>query len=227
MVRATPQIHAAITKAIGEEDKKDALRFQELAQLAEREVNKGFPLLYGQATISLWSSLEYLVKDFLVCWLINEPTALQAEGIRKIKIPLTLYDTMTKEERYYFIIETLERETQAVFKQGVSRFESLLDVFSLGGAVENELQKTLFELSNVRNVLVHRRGIADRRLIEACPWLGLRTGDPMIIAASSFHRYASSIGEYCLVVFIRVCAHFKVKMWQDESGNWIKRDIES
>jgi hypothetical protein len=226
MVRAAPALFAAAAKATGKEDEERSAQLKELGDLAEREVSKGFPLIYGQGTISLWSVIEHFVKDFLIAWMMNEPSALQAEGVKKIKIPLSLYDTLSREERYYFVLETLERETQAAFKQGVSRFESLLNIFNLGGTVEDELRATLFEMSNVRNVLVHRRGTADRRLVDACPWLGLKVGEMVVVTPKAFGTYAKSLTKYSSTLLVRVSEHFKVELWQDESGEWHRRDIE-
>lgn len=52
---------------------------------------------------------------------------------------------------------------------GVARFETLLALVELSGAIDEEHRKGLFELQQVRNVIVHRAGIVDRRLREQCP----------------------------------------------------------
>jgi hypothetical protein len=52
------------------------------------EVDSDFPLLHGQSTIAMWSSLEAWVRSFVANWLANEPEAWQAEAVQKLKIRL-------------------------------------------------------------------------------------------------------------------------------------------
>lgn len=220
MIRAAPRISTAVAKATGEDEGERGDYFEKLAEAAQREVDKGFPLLLAQATISLWSSLEFLIKDFLLTWLANDPTAIEAQAVQKTKIPLSQYEKMSSQERYHYIVDTLERDVQAPLKQGVSRFEELLKVFDLNGPVSDNVRRTLFELSNVRNVLVHRRGVADRRLTEACPWLNLSIGDSVVVTYSMFKDYSRTVVDYALAVFKRVSARFGVELYQDENGEW-------
>jgi hypothetical protein len=225
VITSMPTVIAAIRKATNTYNEERAGKMEALAELAIREVNKGFPLLFAQGTILLWSSLEFLVKDFLICWLLNEPSAMQIDAVQKLKIPLAQYNTMTVEERHYFIIDSLERETQAILKRGISRFETSLAIFGLSGDIDKEIQKNLFELSNMRNVLVHRRGKADRKFVEACPWLNLTLGEPVTVAAPAFQRYSDSVTEYMLTVFKRVATRFGVDLYLDNAGEWQSRNI--
>ena len=78
-LRAVPELDALLAEMLGKDNLSDLTYVKSLAELAQHESEKGFPLLYAQATVSLWSYLEFLVKDFLLNWLLNEPTAMQAE----------------------------------------------------------------------------------------------------------------------------------------------------
>lgn len=147
------------------------------AELAAREVDNGFPLLHAQAAVTIWGSLEYLVSDFVASWLANQPSAVQVEQVSKLKIRFGDFISLNEEERYYYLTDLLDRETQGNLRRGVDRFENLLEVFDLGGTVPEDTRKALWELFHVRNCLVHRRGLADRRLIQACPWLNLSAGE--------------------------------------------------
>jgi hypothetical protein len=178
------------------------------AELAQRELDTGFPVLYSQWAVALWNGLECLIRDFVVSWLANQASATQVEAVRKIRIRLADYERMTPEERHYYVIDMLEQEHRMPGGQGVNRFEDLLAVFGLSGPVEDEAQKYLFELCHVRHVLVHRRGLADGRLIRACPWLGLKPGDPVIITPAMAHRYSEAIDVYVATVMRRVLSYF-------------------
>ncbi len=185
------------------------------AEIAQKEADRGFPILNQQVSVGLWASLECLVREFVAGWLANEPGASQVDSVRKIKIRLADYDAMPEEERRFYIIDELEREIGAPLRQGVNRFESLLGLFGLSGEVDEGVRRQLFELSQLRNVIVHRRGVADMKLTESCPWLGLEIGQEVIINSESFHRYFDAACKYESVLLDRVKRIFGVHL--DES----------
>ena len=180
-----------------------------LAKLADEEMRGGFQLLYAQATVSLWASLEYLFHDFLVTWLEKVPTARSLERVRGIKINLADYESMTSDERYSYLVDSLERDLKSPLRQGLARFESLLEVFGLGGATDENIRKSLFELYHVRNVLAHRGGICDRRLKQACPWLPVTQGKAVVVTAQMFNAYMISVRLYALTIVSRLMKYFE------------------
>ena len=192
-----------------EESKKEA-------ELAQREVDEGFPLLHSQAVVSLWTSLEDLVRTFLATWLANEPSAKQVDAIAKLKMSLGEYERLEEEERCLYAVELLERELQSPLRHGVSRFESLLQPFELSGKIDSEVQKHIYELYHVRNVLVHRRGIADKKLVESCPWLGLAPGDEVVVTHNMYGRYSKAVMTYVVELIQRVRVHLGFKRFDFE-----------
>jgi hypothetical protein len=189
---------------------KEHEEMKKRAEYARREAEQGFPVLNEQATVNLWSALETLVKDLVACWIENVPTARQSEAVRKVRIRLADYEAMSAEERSFYLIDELERDLGAPLRQGVNRFEVLLTLFGLSGELEDDLRRELFELSHVRNVIVHRRGIADRKLVDACPWLALKTGDRVTVTSDAHHRYFDAVHEYGTVLVNRVNRYFAV-----------------
>jgi hypothetical protein len=183
---------------------------QRTIDLAREEFAKGYPILQEQAVAALWELLESFVLSFLTNWLTNQPELTQLTAIRKIKIPLADYEKMSQDEKYDYLVDELERGLGAPFKQGSNRFEVLLDVFGLSGPVDEPVRKDLFELSQVRNVIVHRRGIVDRRLAEACPWMGLRPGDRLSLTVDDWERYLEAVDRYSSSIIYRAQAHFGV-----------------
>ena len=74
------------------------------------------------------------------------------------------------------------------------------------------MRKNLIELNQVRNVLVHRGGKADRRFNDACPWLGKAVGDPVTITHAAFVKYFESVSSYTVELIARVGVRFGVDM---------------
>ena len=142
-----------------EEFHKGLKEAEALAKFAEKECDDGFPLLHAHTLVGAWSAMENAIEDALVGTLMNEPTLLQAEAFSKIRIPLTEFEVLEKDERMRFLVEELERGQGLGKKQGVDGFEMLLEHVTLGGPVDAEIKKTLWEIYHVRNVIVHRGAV--------------------------------------------------------------------
>lgn len=217
MITSMPQMvdalahYEAVSKPLedqGQQRLDQLQRAQKMAELAKREFDEGFPLLHSQALVSQWGGLEALIRTFLARWLTNEPNAILAEPIQRLRIRLGEYETLDENERPYYILELLENEIKAPLRDGVSRFECLLGVFGLSGEVDETDRKNLYEMQQLRNVIVHRRSVADRRLIEACPWLGLKTGDLVTIKHEAYRRYTASVVNYVTELIVRAAVYF-------------------
>jgi len=212
VLRAMPQALQALAKAEPPSDAATAQagldRAQKAAELARTEVDTGFPLLHAQATISLWSDLENALRTFLATWLSHEPTASSIEPIQKLKVCLGEYESMDSDERCYYIVDRLEQEIESRNRRGVDRFEALLAAFGFKSPLDKRVKRDLLELYHVRNVLVHRRGVADRRLVQACPWLHLSAGEQITVTPESYHKYLHAVGIYVLELIVRVAGRF-------------------
>ena len=186
------------------EEQASSFMMQKLkSQIENREY---INIIYRQATVALWSSLESFIYDFLVVWLKHEPSAWDKEAVGKIKISIRDFILMSEEERRYFVIDSMKQNTGSSLKQGVGVFESLLRSFGLGGKVDidNGVGRTIMELSNTRNVIVHKRGIVDKRMADNCDWLDLQIGDQLVISSEKFGEFTSAVGAYVQIIFERV-----------------------
>lgn len=212
MIRAVPKVVEVLAKVKQDDDpstvEERLEKAKEEAELAQREVDTDFPLLHAQAVVSLWGGLESLIRVFLSRWITNEPKALGANQIKKLRMQFGEYESLDREERAYYVIDLLERELQSPLKQGVMRFETILDVFGLSGQIDEDVKKNLFEMYHVRNIIVHRRGLADRKLLNACPWLSLHVGDLVTIDRKCFRRYSNSVVSYIIELIVRVAVYF-------------------
>jgi hypothetical protein len=192
-------------------DKDKLEKAKEEAEFAKKEMAKGFPFLYGQGAVCVWGLLEAFIEDLLVDCMEKDPELMNNQIIKKIKITLTQYEIMSKKERMYYILDSLQRDLQAKFKQGTTQFEAILDVFKWSGNIEDKTKKYLFELGNIRNILVHRKGIADKRFVESCPWLNMRIGDMIKVDELSFHRYTTAVFIYVAIIIKRIKVYYSDK----------------
>jgi hypothetical protein len=135
---------------------------------------------------------------------MNEPELLQKEAFAKVKIPLADFEVLEKEERMRLLVEEIDRSQNLGRKHGVERFEGLLERFDLSGSVNAEIKRDVWEMNHVRNVLVHRRSLADRRLVQACPWMGLKVGSKVVITHKALYRYAHALYLYVINIHYRL-----------------------
>ncbi len=94
-----------------------------------------------------------------------------------------------EDEQIEFILEQLKQELGSSFKLGVGRFESLFKILGIGGPVEDLSRRGLLDFSEIRNAIVHNKAIADRRVVERCPWRKLKLGDPIKPVREDFLMY--------------------------------------
>lgn len=185
---------------------------KETAAFAATESQQGFPFLHGFLIVGIWGALEATVEDLVVALLSNEPSLLQNERFSKIKIPPADYEFLEKEDRMRLIVSEAERSLRSAQRKGVDAFESLLECVGLSGPVSDEIRETFWEMNHVRNVIVHRRSCADRRFVNACPWLAIKIGEHVTVNESTFDRYASSLALYAKGLIYRLADRYGVAM---------------
>jgi hypothetical protein len=83
-------------------------------------------------------------------------------------------------------------------------FEGSLSVVGLGGAVADDVKKAIREWHSLRNVIVHRDSLVDRHLISACPWLGLKMGERVVVDIPMLRKCAGAARKYVKTVLDRM-----------------------
>jgi hypothetical protein len=74
-----------------ERDKKMLDDMEQKAPFAQKIIDNKFPMIWSQATITLWTLIESTVRRFFANWLRNNSDALKIDELKKIKIPLGEY----------------------------------------------------------------------------------------------------------------------------------------
>jgi hypothetical protein len=178
------------------------------AELAEQESKTGFPLLHANALVAMWWAMESAIEDMLVGILLNEAEILKKEVFARICVPLVDLETRDREERMRLLLTELGRNLGR--KRGVSAFECLLRCFDLSGPVKDDDRKLIWQMHYLRDVIVHRNGCADRRLVEACPWLQLEVNEPVVISHAMFTQFAHAVCGYVVTVTHRLVMRYDV-----------------
>ncbi len=186
------------------ERRRQNAQARRLAGLAHQEAERQFPLLYSQALIALWSALEVLVRDLVIAKIQVSPEVLRAEPFAKLKVRLGEYLSLDEDERGQLIVELLEQDLQARLKPGIGRFEPLLQAIGIGGGTAESIRRQLFELSQVRNVLVHRRGVADRKFVSQCGTLAVPVGKRVTVSPELYARCHAAAMAYVMTLILRL-----------------------
>lgn len=182
----------------------------EAATIAEQETERGFPTLHAHASVDLWSSTEACVDDLLCAWLGEFPEELKHDALAKVKIAFGEYLSLQVEDRVRYVLEEVKQSVRSALKPGIGRFEAVLDLVKLGGGVPDGTRRDLYELSLVRNVLVHRAGIVDRRFKAACDWRDDSVGARIIVSHADYSRYLSAVCDYLSEVLKRMAVRRKL-----------------
>jgi hypothetical protein len=193
-----------------------------MVDIACTESTLDSPLLNRVFVVFLWSALEVLIEDFLAVWIFRNPSLLESEELKDVKLAVREMLLLDHDGRARYLIQEVGRRVRSPLKSGIDRFESLLSAFGLPKEVAPDLRRNLYELSHVRNVLLHKNAKSDRKFVAACPWLGYQVGDSVRISSEHFDRYYNAILDYSgdlLDRITRVAANNKTCGTSPADGN--------
>lgn len=174
---------------------------RKIEEIAASEVSLDFPLLHSAGTVLLWGALESAFRDFVVRWLTCYPLARQVPELKKVRVSVAEYE-FREEDRMRYLAEILERDLAAALRPGVGRFDCILKPFGIHPKIDEAHRRNLLELAALRNVIVHRAGVADERLRELCPWLELEIGQTVSIRAGAFDRFVQASSYYVAAIIV-------------------------
>jgi hypothetical protein len=129
--------------------------------------------------------------------------------VGRLRVRLCDYESLAAEERAAFVVGLLEQDIGAELKKGVGRFESVLEAIGLAGGATDAVRRGVLELSETRNLLVHRMGVADRRLVANCPWLDAKLGQPIQVGRPQFDRLSDAALSYVMELIQRLSVIFR------------------
>ena len=207
ITRQIPNVVTAVAQykeAEDTEEHKESLRNAEkLATIAKEEIQQGFPFLFAQSAVMLYSYLEAAIKGMIITFIKDNDTS-KIKEIASIKLSYGDFIHLDEYERFDYLFSQYEKGLAAGIQYGITRFETLLAPIFLSGHVGNETSKALFELSQIRNNILHRGGKADNHFTRSCPWLSYTLGDTVKVTKVKYQEYYSAIGRYLIVLLVRL-----------------------
>lgn len=180
----------------------------------------GFPYLYQLAVSRLWSILEHHVQDVFIYIVQTYPAVRELPSIKDLKGPVVEFAEASKDKQAELLFALVSNKLGAPLKVGVGRFEEILSAIDLGGPVDPSVRKLLLEVSEIRNVVMHRRGITDHRLVSSCPWAGLVVGKPVRISRTRFEGYILAAHWYAVELLRRRTDRYPPTETEAETGGY-------
>jgi hypothetical protein len=196
LAEMAPWLFKAATKGVPKNNPKAMLALgrlikqsREQSPFAAEEMSTGFKTICGHSAIAIWAGIETAIEQMLVNHIqklpdIKELMALVAPALK---------------------LEKVQTTTEADARRSVRKWEAALDdpdalvrAIKMLGAVGLEIElpekdhRLLVEISEVRNVLLHRGGVIDRGFIAKCPWLGVKTGDELVIDEARLEEFTDA-----------------------------------
>lgn len=112
----------------------------------------------------------------------------------KVSIPEVL--SLSEDERADLLATQLLDELGGPQKLGIDKFHDSFEFVGMKFSIKREWRQPLREMYAVRNVILHRAGIADRRLLSACPWLSYSLSEPIKVTPARVGTYLEACRAY-------------------------------
>jgi hypothetical protein len=185
-------------------DPKHDTRCGQIIEFNTAQSREGYPYLTGVLTLRVWTAFEATLDDILLEWLAGTTIWQESAAVRELKGPLIEFASSPRDMQAEFIAEQLRATTRATLKLGVGRFEELFMAVGLGGPIDDDVRRTVYEFSQVRNALAHRAGVADRRFVERCSWFNISPGNIIPLRYVHLRSYIFASFWYVVEVLRRV-----------------------
>lgn len=150
-------------------------------------------------------------NDLLVALVGADKSFLSGDAVQKTKVSVAQFEAMTPAERVEYLVDALKRDLNARFKRGIMQFESVLELFFLSGWIDEPMKRAFIEFSAVRNLIVHRRSVIDRRFLDACPWIAAMPGTKLNASQRLSMKYTAYAALYAGVIQERVASRYEVR----------------
>jgi hypothetical protein len=188
------------------------------SRLAKEEIDKQFITLGNHYVVMLYATMEANIKRVIV-ELLKQFSNIAMESLEKLKLPGKIL-FLDEDERFDILFFEYEKAIAIGSNYSVDRFEKLLKPFNLDGAVDKKVSKFILELSQIRNILLHKAGRVDSHFLKLVPWLNLKLNDKLILDGRSFSIYDSAVNAYFLTIMLRL------DIYNDEGKELLSQNLQ-
>jgi hypothetical protein len=185
-LRAVDEVNPeANTEQLIEDLKAEEEEHARLLKFASDQAGQDYPYLFSLVAVRLWAMVEAAAREFVVEG-VRQPIPLPAPGaLAKLKGPIAPFIGADSAVQSELVADALWQSVEGTFTS-VERFDAVLDRLGFSGDLHTTTREVLLELAEVRHCVVHRNGLADQRLLSACPWLRIKVGGQL---PATIHRY--------------------------------------
>jgi hypothetical protein len=176
----------------------------DLRAFALKQYEQQYPLVIEQALVSLWGCIETTVEQVSTLWLQRHPGMLGEKPFAKLRVRVAEILSLEESERTRLLIEELDRSLADCVPAGIDRFEAVLKAIGLNGDLDPGVRRALVELYQIRNIYVHRGGLADRHFRRVCPWRSESVGEPIRVLPEHIYAYSTVVTSYAHALHDRV-----------------------
>jgi hypothetical protein len=164
----------------------------------------GYSFLLTQAAINTYSYLEAAIKSLVMGYIQSGEKLSGISALSAIQVPYAAFRSLSEEEQLDFLYQQYETHTGAGLRQGVKRFESLLEPLGFSGPRSEAIDYGIYELAQVRSLLLYKNGLVDKKFTEACPWFSSQLGRKLVITPEMFDTYNHAVLEYIAILIKRI-----------------------
>lgn len=204
MFEASTKLRRALRKPVPTGEIYEKIHAQ-MMTLDDFMSSKGETYFLSLGVVKLCTIVEAMSDGFLVEFLSDRQRWKTLPLLRKMDVPLIEFTEADTDRQVELLAETVKEAVKSGVATGVGKFEAILNALGFGGPVPSLVQRTIFELIEVRNVIVHRAGRVDRRLGTLPEYAGC-IGERLTITRQGFQRFIVSVTCYISEVLRRVSA---------------------
>ncbi len=166
---------------------------------AKRVLNDNFRRLYRHSAVGMWAAIETMIDQMIIGAMKNiddyknriantHPSLAGSNWFKRSS------STLEEERRKY------EGTLSNDFPNVVDRYVELLRPFGVTINLQSETRSLLTEMSEMRNIVLHKGAVVDDRFLQKCPWTNLSTGDEYIITHEGIHKFHEGCSNFVLEI---------------------------
>lgn len=156
------------------------------ASFAKKEIDAGFPTICAHHTIAVWAAIETTIEQIFTSYLLkatnsNELLLALAPNLNSKKVKT---DTLSSAKRAVKMWEATFYDPS-----NISRALTMLAALGFKANISQQVKQDLDEMSETRNIILHRAGFLDETFLKKCPWFDLPVDRHLKIDQNMMDRY--------------------------------------